>query len=61
MDKADDPSPAPERPGRPDAAGPGHSGEGSRSAMEQLMRQQQRRDAQAPREASGGHEAAAES
>lgn len=60
MDQADDPTPAPERPGRPEAARPGHSGEGSRSVMEQLMRQQQRRDAQAPRETGGGSEAAAE-
>lgn len=60
MDKADDLIPAPERPGRHEAARPGHSGEGSRSAMEQLMRQQQRRDAQAPREAGGGSEAAPE-
>lgn len=31
-------------------ARPGQSGEGARSAMEQLIRQEQRRDAQRPRE-----------
>lgn len=58
MDTADEVTPALERPGRHDAAKPGHSGEGSRSAMEQLIRQQQRRDAQAPREGSGGEQTA---
>lgn len=39
----------PAGPGAAPAAG--HSGEGSRSAMEQWMRQEQRREAQRPREA----------
>lgn len=54
MDTADDVTPSLERPGRHDAARPGHSGEGARSAMEQLIRQEQGRDAQAPRETGGG-------
>lgn len=42
------------RPGGQDAPqGPGKSGEGSRSAMEQLIQQERKREAQRLREGSG--------
>ena len=59
MDTIDEDTQAGKRPGGQGMpARPGQSGEGSRSAMEQLIRQQQRRDAQQPRE--GGGDTAAE-
>lgn len=42
------PDPRPGTPARPDG-----SGEGARSALEQLIQRERKRDAQAPREAGG--------
>lgn len=59
MDTVGDGIQAGQRPGGQGApARPGQSGEGSRSALEQLIQQEKKRDAQLPREAGSPDEGA---
>ncbi|HEX2547019.1 MAG TPA: hypothetical protein VHL79_19205 [Ramlibacter sp.] len=54
METFNDGGQAGQRPGSQGAAvRPGQSGEGSRSALEQLIQQEKKRDAQLPRDAGG--------
>jgi hypothetical protein len=51
MDKAGEGTQVARRPAAPaEGQRPGQSGEGARSALEQLIQQERRRDAQLPRE-----------
>lgn len=55
MDKVGESTQAGRRPGGQEATeGPGKSGEGSRSALEQLIQQEKKREAQRLREGGGG-------